>query len=227
MKKSHAKSWLGFGVFFMAAVYSVIVFLVKPKFDISAWVLYGSTMIAFLLAGIQLVTMSGSGSGMVMDVTSLVITGIYFFIQLLFGGIIFLSREDLPLTPVVVCEIILLAAYLVISFVMNAARSSSTAQDKNDAAAVRSIRMMETDVLNLADSESNPAIKKALNGLAEEIHFATPSAGSGTADADYRISQNIAILKTELANRNGDPMRTISLIRDQLKERERAAAISR
>ena len=209
----------------MAAIYSVILFLVKPEFDTSAWVLYGSTMVAFLLAGIQLVTISGSGSGMVMDVTSLIITAIYFFIQLLFGGIIFMSREDLPLTPVVVCEIILLAAYLVISFAMNAARSHSTAQDQNDAAAVRSIQIMETDIRNMTDSENDPVIKKALNELAEEIHYAAPTGSSGTADVDYRISQNIAILRMELANRNGDPLQTISLIRNQLKERDRAAAI--
>lgn len=225
MKKSHAGLWLGVGVFFAAAVYSVILFLVKPSFDLSAWVLYGSTMIAFLLLGIQLVASSGSGSGLIFDTAFGIVTLIYFLIQFIFGGIICMRQNDLPLTPVVVCEIILLAAYLVIMFLMNAAHSHSSAQDQNDRTAVQTARLREAQIRGFADKASLPALKKALNDLADDVHYSSPATRPGLADVESRIDKQIIILEDELSNNSGDPLERVQKIRDLLKERERTAAI--
>ena len=132
MKKSHAGFWVGLALVFLAAVYSAIVFLVKTTFDVSAWMLYSFTMAAFLLMAVQAVAASRKGSGIVMDTALGLVTLLYFGLQLIFGGVICMCFSGLPMTAVLVCEILLLAAYLGIAFMMYAAQSHSAAQERND-----------------------------------------------------------------------------------------------
>lgn len=225
MKKSHAGFWVGIAVFLIAAVYSVILFLVKTDFDIASWVLYGATMVAFLLIGMQAIASSRSGSGIVMDTALGIVTAIYFGLQVIFGGIICMSFKDVPLTPVIVCEIILLAAYLVITFLMFAAQSSNAAQDHNDQKTVQKMRLLESDVQGMVDEATNLEVKKALKDLAEAIHYSDVISLPGLADVEGRIAQNVAILQDELTDENADPLTRIETLRRLLKERDRTAAI--
>lgn len=225
MKKSHAGFWVGIAVFLIAAVYSVILFLVKTDFDIASWVLYGATLVAFLLIGMQAIASSRSGSGIVMDTALGIVTAIYFGLQVIFGGIICMSFKDVPLTPVIVCEIILLAAYLVITFLMFAAQSSNAAQDHNDQKTVQKMRLLESDVQGMVDEATNLEVKKALKDLAEAIHYSDVISLPGLADVEGRIAQNVAILQDELTDENADPLTRIETLRRLLKERDRTAAI--
>ena len=225
MKKSHAGFWVSIAVFFIAAVYSVILFMLKPSFDTSAWVLYGATMVAFLLVGIQMIASSRSESTIVMDTSLSIVTTIYFGLQLIFGGIVCMCFNDLPLTPVIVCEIILLAAYLVIAFFMYAAQSNNAAQDQNDRQAVQKMRLLESDIQSMLDEATNPDVKKALKDLAEAIHYSDVVSLPGLADVEGRIAQNVAVLQDELTDDNSDPLARIEKIRRLLKERDRTAAI--
>ena len=225
MKKSHSGFWVGLIVFFLAGIYSAILFLAKPNFDITAWVLYGATMVAFLLVGIQMIASSQSGSAIVMDTALGIVTAIYFGLQLIFGGIVCMCFTDVPLTPVIICEIILLAAYLVIAFLMYAAQSSNAAQDHNDRQAVQKMRLLESDIQGMMEEATNPEVKKALKGLAEAIHYSDAVTLPGLVDVENRIAQNIAVLQDELTDDNANPLARIEALRRLLKERERTAAI--
>lgn len=225
MKKSHAGFWVGIASLFMAAIYSVIVFLVKSTFDISAWMLYGFTMVSFLLITIQAVAASRKSSSVVMDTALGVVTLIYFGLQFIFGGIICMCFNDLPMTAVLVCEIILLASYLVIAFVMYAAQSHSAAQDQNDQKAVRKMRLLESDIIGMAEEQTDANKKKALKELAEEIHFSDVVTYPALVDVEGRIAQNVAILQDELTDEAADVYARIEAIRRLLKERNRTAAI--
>lgn len=225
MKKSHAGFWVGVAVFFIAAIYSVILFLVKPNFDIAAWVLYGATMVAFLLMGIQAIASSRNRSGVVMDTALGFITAIYFCLQVIFGGIICMCFSDIPLTPVIVCEIILLGAYLVIAFLMYAAQSSSAAQDINDRKTVQKMRLLESDIRGMMEEATSAEIKKALGELADAVHFSDVVSLPGLTDVEGRIARNIALLQEELTDPNADPLARIETLRRLLRERDRTAAI--
>lgn len=225
MKKSHAGFWVGIAALFMAAIYSVVVFLVKTTLDISAWMLYGFTMVAFLLITIQSVAASRKSSSIVMDTALGVVTLIYFVLQFIFGGIICMCFSDLPMTPVMVCEIILLAAYLVVAFFMYGAQSHSAAQDRNDRHTVRNMRLLESSILNMAEEQADAAKKQALISLAEEIHFSDVSTLPALADVEGRIAQNVAMLQDELTDEAADVYARIEAIRRLLKERNRTAAI--
>ena len=85
MKKSHAGFWVGIASLFIAAVYSAILFLVKTTFDVSVWMLYGFTMVAFLLITIQSVAASRKSSSIVIYTALGVVTLIYFGLQFFFG----------------------------------------------------------------------------------------------------------------------------------------------
>ena len=225
MKKSHAGFWVGIASLFIAAVYSAILFLVKTTFDVSVWMLYGFTMVAFLLITIQSVAASRKSSSVVMDTALGVVTLIYFGLQFIFGGIICMCFSDLPMTAVLVCEIILLAAYLVIAFIMYDAQSHSAAQDQNDQNAVRKMRLLESDILGMAEEQTDTDKKKALKALAEEIHFSDVATYPALVDVEGRIAQNVAILQDELTDEAADVYARIEAIRRLLKERNRTTAI--
>ena len=225
MKKSYAVFWVGVAAFFLAAVYSVVLFLLKPNFDMTAWVIYCATMVAFLLVGIQIIASARTGSGVIMDTALGIVTAIYFGLQLIFGGIVCMSFSDVPFTPVLVCEIIVLAAYLVIAFLMYAAQSSNAAQDHNDQKTVQKMRLLESDIQGMMEETTNPEVKKALKALAEAIHFSDVVSLPGLADVEGRIAQNVAILQDELTDENADPLARIETLRRLLKERDRTAAI--
>ena len=225
MKKSHAGVWVGVASFFLAAVYSVILFLVKPHLDLTSWVLYIATMIAFLLVGIQMIAVARGGSSVITDTALGIVTAIYFFLQLIFGGIVCMSVKDVPTTPVIVGEIILLAVYLVIAFLMYAAQSSNAAQDHNDKKTVQKLRLLESDVQGMIEDTEEPSVKMALKELAEAIHYSDVVSLPGLADVEGRIAQNVAILREELADDSADPLARIETLKRLLKERDRTAAI--
>lgn len=225
MKKSHAGFWVGIAMLFFAAIYSTIVILLKTSMDFSAWILYGFTMVAFLLVAVQMIAASRKSTSIVMDTALRLVTSVYFGLQFTFGGIICMCFSDLPMTPVMVSEIILLAAYLMIAFMMYAAQSHSAAQDHNDQKAVQKMRLLENDIRTMMDEQNDPQLKKALGALAEDIHFSDNANLPGLSDVEGRIAQNIAILQDELTDDNADPLSRIEVIRRLMKERDRTAAI--
>lgn len=225
MKKSHAGFWVGIALLFIAVIYSVIVFLAKPVFDIGTWILYGFTMVSFLLITIQAVAASRKSSSIVMDSALGIVTLVYFALQFVFGGIICMCFGDLPMTAVLVCEIVLLAVYLVITFVMYGAQSHGAAQDQNEQSAVRKMRLLESDILGMAEEQTDNAKKQALKALAEDIHFSDVAPYAALADVEGRIAQNVAILQDELADDTADVYARIETIRRLLKERNRTVAI--
>ena len=225
MKKSNAGIWMGIEVLFLAAVYSVILFLVKPYFNVAAWVLYSATMIAFLLVGIQVIAFVRKGSGVIMDTALGIVTAIYFVLQLIFGGIVCMSFNGIPLTAVIVGELIVLAAYLTVAFLMYAAQSNSAAQDYNDRKTVQKMLLLEHDILSMMEETTNLEVKTALKDLAEAFHFSDTVLLSDFAEVEGRIAQNVAILRTELVDENADPLARIETLHQLLKERDRVAAI--
>lgn len=225
MKKSRADIWIATAALFVALIYSTIVFLVKSFFDITAWILYGFTMAAFLLITVQAVAACRKSSSIVMDTALGIVTLIYFALQFVFGGMICMCFNDLPMVSVLVCEIILLALYLAITFIMYGVQSHSAAQDQNDPSAIRKLRLLENDILVLAEEQTDDGKKQALKALAEEMHFSDAETYPALADIEGRIAQNIAILQEELTDETAAAYARIETIRRLLKERNRTAAI--
>lgn len=227
MKRSYAGFWICTAFLFTAAIYSAIVFLVKPVFDISTWVLYGFTMVAFLLTAFQALLTFRKSCDIFTETAFRCVTLIYFGLQFTFGGIICMYFHDLPLTAVLVWETILLAAYLVSALIMYGVQSHSASQDWNDRNAVCKMRLWEGDILNMAERQEDAAKKLVLQSLADEIRYSDVSVAVCPAltEVEDHIARNIAILQKELTNETGDVYARIEVVRRLLKERNRAATI--
>ena len=223
MKKSHAGFWVGIALMLIAAVYSAVLFLVKETFDITAWVLYGATMTAFLLTGIQAIASAHAGKAVVIDTALGIASAVYLVVQCIFGGMIFINERNLSLTVVVICEILILAGYLVVAFAVNAAQSSNAAQTKNDQMAVRKMRFLERDILSMADRANDSKVKEALKKLAEDVHYSDVSKRSDLWNVEEPISRNLAALQAEMQSEDADPLARIDEIRNLLAERNRMA----
>lgn len=227
MKKNHAGFWVGLAILFIAAIYSVIVFLLKPSFDLSAWILYGFTMVAFLFVAIQAIASARSGAAVIMDTTLGIVSAVYFMLQFIFGGIVCMCFADLEIVPVLVGEIILLAAYLAITFLIYGAQSHMAAQDSRDLNTVQKMGRFESDVRGMADHQDDATLKQALNGLAEEIHYSDVASMPVLADVEGRIERNIANLHDELMEEGADVQKRIETIRRLLRERDREAMMAK
>jgi hypothetical protein len=227
MKKKSAGFWVGVAILFAAAAYSAIVFLLKKEFDTTAWVLYGFTMAAFLLVGLQFVTIASARGSVVMDTAQAVVTGIYFGIQLIFGGMILMSFDEVALSPVIVGEIVVLGLYLFIAFMVIGVQSHMSAQDQTDRSAVKKMRLFEAEVLKIADKQTDPQLISALKGLAEAIHFSDIVSLPELEEVELRIGQQIALLEQDTERTETDPYPRIKDIHRLLKERDRMAAIAK
>ena len=60
-----------------------------------------------------------------------------------------------PVSLNTACEMVLLAGYLVIAFVVYGAQSHSAAQDQNDQNAVRKMRVLESDTIGMAEAPTD------------------------------------------------------------------------
>ena len=225
MKKSHASFWLGLAVILMAVVYSAVVFLTKTTFDVSAWILYGFTLIAFVLLALQFITISHKGSAVITDSAINIVACIYFALQFVFGGIVCMCFQDLPMTTVMVSEIILLAIYLIIFFIMTGLQSHSIAQERNTHDAMQKMRILENRVIGMAEQEKDPAKKQLLTSLGEAIHYCDVSSFPELDSIDKRIDDNITLLQSNLHEEQVDISEMIENIQLLIKERDRTALL--
>lgn len=225
MKKSFAGLWVGLAALLCAAVYSAVLFLVKTAYDPAFWILYAFTMTAFLITGVQSVVVCRKHGGLVLDEALGIISSVYFGIQFILGGIVGMCFAGLPVVPVLICEIVLLSAYLVFAFIMYAAQSHGSAQDHNEQNAVRKMRFLESDLIRMADEQKDSERKKALKALAETVHFSDVSTDPALAEIEGRIAESIAALEEALSDEEADIKDPVDAVRRLLKERDRTAAI--
>jgi len=178
-----------------------------------------------VLLGVQLVAVSSKHDGIVLDAALGVITVAYFVLQVALGGVVCMFFADLPLTPVLVFEMVLLAAYLLVCFLMYGMQSHQAAQRHNDQRSVRRMRLWEAEVLNVADRTQDASLIKALQALAEEFHDSDPTILPELAEIDGRIAHQVAKLPEVVAAEEAEQLAVIENLSCLLKERGRMAAI--
>lgn len=214
------------GVLLVMTAFSAVLFLVKKSFCTADWVLYGGTMLALFLLGLRLLEFSKKSTQVVydplLDSTGAVFAGVHLII-----GAVCLCFLALPLIPVIIFEIVFYLIYMVVMSVFLSARSNDSKNRRAVSDSMTKLRLLEQDILSMADSEKNPERKQALEKLAEAAHFSDVSTHPGLSDVDARISENIARLQADLAAQDADPMERIHILTTLFKERNRTAAILR
>lgn len=226
MKRNRIGFWLVTAAVLGAIIYSVVLFMVKPVFDTSAWILYGFTLGAFLLLAIQLGASVRQGSGAILDTALGMVTGLYWALQFVFGGVICMCFTGLAETPVLIAECVLLALYLGLFLMVSLTqhRNGSAPVSHNTEAAILRTQLLERDVKILAEQQSDPALKQALAELAEQVHFSDAVSMPELLDVDSRIEQNMQMLRAALADPEADPMAFVRTLKVLVKERDMTAA---
>lgn len=225
MKESRASFWAAAAILLAAAVYSVALFLIKPHLDFGAWLLFGFTQIAFLLLAVQVAASCRKSGGLVFDTALALATAVYFLLQFVFGGIICQCFDSLPPVPIVISEVVLLAVYLFLAFAVFGIQEKNAEQDQSDLTAMLWHNMLENDVQDMAEHEIEPAIKKALENLKDDIHCSDIVSLPELTEVENTIEQNISDLRDALTNNDSDPLGKIKYIRQLLEEREKIAAV--
>ena len=103
---------------------------------------------------------------------------------------------QVPTTLVVVLQIILLAAYLVISILALMAKTFVSDIDKTIKKNVQSIRNLTSDVEVAAEACEDPVVKKALMDLSEDIRYSDPMTNEVVATLDVQIESNVMEIKS-------------------------------
>lgn len=215
----------GIGVAVLAVIYSVLVFFLKKEFNLSAWILYVFTLLAFLCLCLQIVAAAHEKQNAVFTAVTVIAALIYWAVQFVFGGIICMHYEILKPGVVLAAEMILLVLYLIIIFVLNSAHGHAQRQDIADRNAVIHVRKLESDVKDLSDKQHNPEIKRKLDELAENLHYLDVFEHIDLEEQDKTISEGIARIRYRLEDGNEEIEDLIADVRGAIKERDRRAAI--
>ncbi|MBQ7851008.1 MAG: hypothetical protein IJ343_14885 [Clostridia bacterium] len=222
MKRNRIGIWYVTAVVLAAIVYTVVLRLVKPVMDTSAWILYGFTLGAFVLLAIQLGASVRQGSGAILDTALGMIAGVYWALQFVFGGVVCMAFTGLAETPVLIAECVLLALYLGLSLMVNMAqtRNGSAPVDHRKESAILRTKLLERDVQILAEQQTDPALRRALTELAEQVHFSDATSMPELLDVDSRIEQTLAQLRMDLADPAADALATVRALSVLVKERD-------
>ena len=225
MMKNRTRNWIGIAVLLTAAVYSVVLFLVKSKFDQSSWFLYGFTIVAFAFLFVETSPSAHRDKSIIMDTALRAITLVYFLLQFIGGGIICMRFSGLPFAAVLVGEAILFTAYLVFAFLIFGPQRNIAIQDQNDRGAIRKHHMRETEVRAMAEKQSKADVRTALEQLAEELHYSEICLLPELTFIEDKIDRDLLSLKDELANEDINVLERIETIRLLVKERNQKAIL--
>ena len=227
MRNTGRGYWAGAGVILLAIAYSVILFLLKKDFNLSTWVLFAFTIIAFICLFLQCVVGLNGNHNEAFSAASLMITIVYCVIQFVFGGLICMFFDIEQSSVVLVAEVIVLVLYLIALFALNGAHDDAQKQDIADSFAVQTIYTMEAEVRNLSDAQEKGTVKDLLNELADDLHYMNAMDNKSVKEQEERIKKGIGIIRYKLENGDDDIEDVVFEVRNTINERSRIAAIVR
>jgi len=226
MHKNRSRLWMCLTVVIFAALYCFLLFNMKKSMDISAWALFAFTMVSFLLLIVQL----AFGAGGIkeypqFDYVNTTVACIYCGVQLVLGGIILMLFKGLPFIPVICTESILLAAYLVYTFILTGVSSHAESQDAKTDAALTNIRTQIAELETLAAAQSDAAIKTRLRRAAEDLRYQDVIVPAEAAALDDKIRRSVEDIRYALSSGALDAneeLDTLSRLLAERKEKARA-----
>lgn len=208
--KSSKKLFIMIGIVYaiVFAVINLLIFVIFKPGQIdndtskkAFWFSYGFLTVSVLLNFASLFTFDRkSGIDTVFMGIPLFFISIGFFVIETFVAVVFMilaaCNVQVPTTLVVVLQIILLAAYLVISILALMAKTFVSDIDKTIKKNVQSIRNLTSDVEVAAEACEDPVVKKALMDLSEDIRYSDPMTNEVVATLDVQIESNVMEIKS-------------------------------
>lgn len=183
----------------IAAIYSIIVFVVPVTKSSAFWVSYGFTLIAIIMQIViwkKEIENEENKKNRFLNISTVQIGGIYFAIQIL-SSVVFFVVPSLEIWISIVTNILILGITLVIIFADESAKNEIERVEENIKSNVNFIRLNQCEVELLADAEEDAKVKEELQKLAEKIRFSDPMSNDVVKPIEEKIIKKIEELKIE------------------------------
>lgn len=189
------------------------------------WITYAFLVITFILQVASIFTFdrkSGLNAvffGLPIFVVSAIFLGIEVVVAVIFF-ILSAFNVALPTTVVVVIQILILAAYIVITLLSLLVKNHIVKLDESIKQNVTNIRNLQADVLVAMEACDNAHVKELLRKFADDIRFSDPMTVPAVEVLDVQIQTTVMEIKTAVYEGKLDLVE--SLVRKgslQLKER--------
>lgn len=199
MNKHHGSGWLGALIVFLAAMYSGLLFGIKPALTSAQWIIYAFTMLAFaLLAADVLLPFGGVKQYPMLNMPMSRMAFVYFLVQLIVGTVILYGVPGFSPLAAFITGLVILCAYAACTLLMTAGASHIINQDERDHRDVSALRTMKAELDTIAAMTADASLKATIAALAESVQYSDPKSVSGIAEIEERLNSNISLLREEV-----------------------------
>lgn len=196
MKKINSKGYAILGILFV--LLSVIAFVIPTLKTGTFWIAYIFTVVAFAAQIVIWKKTFGRDDTLkskFLGLPVIHISIVYLVVQII-AFVIFTAMPLLPMWSAVVACAVILGFSAVFMIAADTGRDEVERVETKVQKKVFYIKALQVDVELLADEESDPATKTALNQLAEKIRFSDPMSCDELSELEEQIAHRIEMLKT-------------------------------
>lgn len=196
MKKNNLMSYLALSIVFV--LFNVIAFVIPTDKTATFWTAYVFSVVAFAVQIPLWKIALGKNDTLKSKFLGIPVihVGITYLIIQLIVFAIFMIFPTLPVwLAVVVCAIILAISALC-AIAGQAGANEINRIDEKIKVKRAFIQFLQTDIEMLAESESDPETKAALEKLAEKVRFSDPMSHEMLGELESRISAKVEEMKT-------------------------------
>lgn len=201
-KKASGLSLAIVGIIF--ALYNLFVWiLIKPQTP-AFWISY-----AFMLVAFAALIVSMYLAAKTLDVETvffgipLMQFALFYLIAELFASVVFmLFQNHLSYKIPLLVQVLLLAIFAVFAIISVAGRDATKAVKDDYKQKTSDIKSLGVDVEMLANEAADPALKRSLKRLAENIRFSDPMTNEAVADLEQQIRQQVNALRISCEDGN-------------------------
>lgn len=199
-------------------VYTLIVMLLISDKEGGFWLSWSFSLIATLivLAVPFFVVKDGKELKSIFQGFSiLAVTTIYFIAQLVLGALLMLL-SFMPISIVIILEVLLLAAYVVILMLSMAGKNIVSNIEQNQKEKVYFVKSVSVDLSMAANKISDEAVKKVVNKISETAKYSDPMSSPTLSGLESQISIKVEELKNAVEENDMEKVSTIANKIEQL-----------
>lgn len=214
---------LGYALFAVCFVlFNLIAFLIPKEKTPTFWIAYAFTIIAFLLQILIWRAVFGKSKTMkskFLGFPIIYIGLVYFVIQIIAFVVLIAVPGCAPWIAAIVCAIILCLS-LVCLISADAGKQEIQRIETKVKEKTQFIRLLQSDIEMLANTEEDPNIKQQLIQLAERVRLSDPMSDGQLSEIEALISEQVSLLKA-----SPEKQQLIDTLNNLLSERNKRCMI--
>ncbi len=201
------------------AVYIFLVFLLsKPENRVpSFWIGFSFTIVAFALT-LYIVFKGIKADDLLFNYPLYKLCVSYYVVQLIFGSV-FIIFVITGIVWVIAIEVVILAIFVILFFLLNASNEIITKQEKEIKVKRQVINELKDKLDYINHQVEDKDVKDAIEELAEQVRFSDPMSNASVIDLDNTIATKIDELDSIDKNDNEKMLAFINELSFTIKQR--------